>query len=288
MRLILGIGAQSNLRVTRRNAWLKLPIVASACVAALAAALTAQAQQASSTPAGAEASGGALEEVVVTAERREENIQNVPITVTAFSADTMQSRNLTDIKSLGNLTPGVYLDGVYLARTIGANQNLLDVDRVEILKGPQGTLLGANTIGGAISITTHTPGNEEKFTAQATGGSYDRRDFGFTGDMPLIKDVLLSTITVSSQVRDGYQKVIPYPQSSPYGQTPFVVDPQDAYPKSGYTTGDAYGGYNTQTIRGKLLWNASDKLTVTTTADWTHQDQEALPYTVLSTFTGNV
>jgi iron complex outermembrane receptor protein len=106
--------------------------------------------------------------------------------------------------------------------------------------------------------------------------------------LPIIKDTLLSSITVSSQVRDGYQTVIPYPTNSPYGETPFVVDPPTAYPKSGYTTGDAYGGYNTQTIRGKLVWNVSDKLTVTSTADWTHQDQEALPYTILGTFTGNV
>ena len=177
---------------------------------------------------------------MVTAERRSENIQNVPIAVTAFTADSLQSRNLVDIHALGNLSPGVnldsgapfsgdrsvlsasirgvgqddfafnlqpavgvYLDGVYLARTIGANQNLLDVDRVEILKGPQGTLFGANTEGGAISIVTHTPGNEEKFTAQATGGSFDRRDFGFTADLPIIKDTLLSSITVSSQDRDG-------------------------------------------------------------------------------------
>ncbi|HEV7391681.1 MAG TPA: TonB-dependent receptor plug domain-containing protein, partial [Burkholderiales bacterium] len=140
-----------------------------------------------------------LQEVVVTAERRSENIQNVPIAVSAFSAETLASRDLTDIHSLSNLTPGVnldsgapfsgdrsvlsasirgigqddfafnlnpgvgvYLDGVYLARTIGANQNLLDVDRIEILKGPQGTLFGANTIGGAISIITHTPTNEAR------------------------------------------------------------------------------------------------------------------------------
>ncbi len=239
MRLILGINARSNLRVTRRNAWLRLPIVASACVAALGAALSAQAQQAPGTLPSAEASGGALEEVVVTAERREENIQTVPITVTAFSAETMQSRNLVDIKSLGDLTPGVnldagapfsgdrsvlsasirgigqddfafnlnpgvgvYVDGVFLARTIGANQNLLDVDRVEILKGPQGTLFGANTIGGAISIVTHTPGDEQRFIAQATGGSYDRHDFGFTADIPIIKGTLLSSISVSSQAAD--------------------------------------------------------------------------------------
>ena len=289
-----------------------------------AAAVAQDATPSAAAPAEAPETGG-LQEIVVTAERRAENIQSVPIAVTAFTADTLQSRNLANVQTLGNLTPGVnldagapfsgdrsvlsasirgvgqddfafnlnpavgvYLDGVYLARTIGANQSLLDVDRVEILKGPQGTLFGANTEGGAISIVTHTPGNEEKFTAQATGGSFDRRDFAFTGDIPLIKDTLLSSITVSSQVRNGYVNVIPYPTSSPYGQTPFVVDPQDAYPKAAYATNDNYGGYNTQTIRGKLLWNVSDKLTITTTADWTHQDQTALPYTVLGTFTGNV
>ncbi len=297
-------------------------IVSGILLLAGATSVVAQVQEPQATTAP---ESGGLAEVVVTAERRSENIQNVPIAVTAFTADTLQSRNLNDIHSLGNLTPGVnldagapfsgdrsvlsasirgigqddfafnlnpavgvYLDGVYLARTIGANQNLLDVDRVEILKGPQGTLFGANTEGGAISIVTHTPGNEESFTAQATGGSYDRRDFAFTGDIPIIKDTLLSSITVSSQVRNGYVDVIPYPQSSPQGQTSYIVDPQTAYPKSSYQTGDNYGGYDTQTIRGKLLWHASDKLTVTFTADWTHQDQTALPYTVLGVYSGNL
>ena len=291
----------------------------------LLGAAPAFAQEQSPTTAPAAQESGGLAEVVVTAERRAENIQNVPIAVTAFTADALQSRNLSNVQTLGALSPGVnldagapfsgdrsvlsasirgigqddfafnlnpavgvYLDGVYLARTIGANQNLLDVDRVEILKGPQGTLFGANTEGGAISIVTHTPGNEEKFTAQATGGSFDRRDFAFTGDLPLIKDTLLSSITVSSQVRNGYVNVIPYPTNSPQGETSFVVDPQTAYPKSAYQTSDNYGGYNTQSIRGKLLWNASDKLTVTTTADWTHQDQTALPYEVLGVYSGNL
>jgi iron complex outermembrane receptor protein len=278
-----------------------------------------------SSGVAAAAAADALEAIVVTAERRSENVQNVPIAVTAFTGDTLQSRNLTDIHALGNVTPGVnldagapfsgdrsvlsasirgigqddfafnlnpgvgvYLDGVYLARTIGANQNLLDVDRVEILKGPQGTLFGANTEGGAISIITHTPGNEAKFIAQATGGSLNRRDFGFTADLPIIKDTLLSSITVSSQVRDGYVRVVPYPTNTPQGATSFVVDPQTAYPKAGYQTSDNYGGYNVQTIRAKLLWKASDNLTLTTTADWTHQDQTALPYTVLGVYSGNL
>jgi iron complex outermembrane receptor protein len=283
------------------------------------------AQEQASTTASAAPETGGLAEIVVTAERRAENIQNVPIAVTAFTADALQSRNLSSVQTLGALSPGVnldagapfsgdrsvlsasirgigqddfafnlnpavgvYLDGVYLARTIGANQNLLDVDRVEILKGPQGTLFGANTEGGAISIVTHTPGNEVKFTAQATGGSLDRRDFAFTADLPLIKDTLLSSITVSTQDRNGYVKSIPYPTNTPQGETPFVVDPQTVYPKAAYQTSDNFGGYNTQTIRGKLLWNVSDKLAVTTTADWTHQDQTALPYKILGIYSGSL
>lgn len=275
--------------------------------------------------ANAAAQEAQLQEVVVTAERRSENIQNVPIAVTAFTAEALASRNLTDVHSLSNLTPGVnldagapfsgdhsvlsasirgigqddfafnlnpgvgvYLDGVFLARTIGSNLNLLDVDRIEILKGPQGTLFGANTIGGAISIVTHTPGDETRFIAQATGGSLNRRDVSFTADLPLIKDVLLTSISVSSQNQTGWQKVIPYPTNSPYGEAPFVVDPQTAYPKSGYQTSDNYGGTGVTSMRAKALWNVSDKLNVTFTGDWSHEDQTALPYTILGIYTGNV
>jgi iron complex outermembrane recepter protein len=266
-----------------------------------------------------------LEEIVVTAEKRSENVQNVPIAITAFTAEALQSRNLVDVHSLSNLTSGVnldagapfsgdrsvlsasirgigqddfafnlnpgvgvYLDGVYLARTIGSNLQLLDVERIEVLKGPQGTLFGANTIGGAISIVTRTPGEDPSFIATATGGQYDRLDVGFTTDIPIIPGVLLSSLTVSSQKQTGWQNVIPYPANSPYGQTSFVVDPQTAYPKAGYTTGDTYGGTNVQVVRGKLLWNASDKLKVTFTSDWTYEDQTALPYTVLGTYSGNL
>src|SRR3954462_1821047 len=168
-----------------------------------------------------------LEEIVVTAQKREQNVQNVPIAITAFTAETLRDKGVGDIGMLTRFAPnvnldtgspfsgdtsvlsasirgigqddfafnldpgvGVYVDGVYLARTIGANQSLLDIDRIEILKGPQGTLFGRNTIGGAISIVTHTPGNDTRFIAQATGGSYNRRDVSFTADLPIIKDVL--------------------------------------------------------------------------------------------------
>jgi len=137
----------------------------------------------SQTPVGTDT--GSLEEIIVTAEKRTENIQEVPIAITAFSESDLRARGVTDIHSLSTLTPnvnldagspfsgsnsvlsasirgigqddfafnldpgvGVYVDGVYYARTVGANQNLLDVERIEILNGPQGTLFGRNTIGG--------------------------------------------------------------------------------------------------------------------------------------------
>ncbi len=231
-----------------------------------------------------------LEEVIVTSQRYEQDIQRVPIAVSAFTSETLKAKAVTDIHALTNLTPnvnldasspfsgdtsvlsasirgigqddfafnldpgvGVYLDGVFLARTIGANQNLLDVERVEILKGPQGTLFGRNTIGGAINIVTHVPGKEFSFRGEATGGSYNRTDLGFTADLP-ISDTLLSSITVSSEERDGYQDVIPYPAGTPLGDIPWVVDPPNAYPKAGFDTNEANGGKNLQVIRGKLLW----------------------------------
>jgi len=263
-------------------------------------------------------------QVFITASRREEKLQDVPIAVTAFTNETLVSRNMTDIHSLTNLTPsvnldagapfsgdrsvlsasirgigqddfafnlnpgvGVYLDGVFLARTIGANLNLLDIDRIEILRGPQGTLFGANTIGGAISVTTHNPGSTPSFVGTITGGQYNRRDIGFTADIP-ITDNLLSSITVATQNQTGWMRVIPYPTSSPWGATPYVVDPQTAYPKAGYTTGDNYGGTGVTSMRGKMVWKASDKFDVTFTADWRHQDQTALGYTVLGTYFGNL
>ncbi len=254
-----------------------------------------------------------LQEVVVTAQKREQNIQNVPIAITAFTSDTLRAKGVTDINALSQFTPnvnldasspfsgdssvlsasirgigqddfafnldpgvGVYLDGVFLARTIGANQNLLDVDRIEILKGPQGTLFGRNTIGGAINIVTHTPGTERRFRAQATVGRYNRRDFAFTADLPVTSNVL-SSITVSSLVRDGYQKSIPFPSS-----VPFTVDPPNAYPKAGFDTSSTNGGQNQQVVRGKLLWNATDNFTLTLSGDWQHQNQSATPSTILS------
>jgi len=260
------------------------------------------------------ADSGTLEEVIVTAEKRVENIQDVPIAITAFSESDLRAKGIVDIHSLSTLTPnvnldegspfsgsnsvlsasirgigqddfafnldpgvGVYVDGVYYARTVGANQNLLDVERVEVLNGPQGTLFGRNTIGGAISIVTRTPGDQFAAQAQVTGGSFDRRDVAVMVDIPLA-DNLLSTFTFSNQFQDGYQKRIPYPSPTPY-----VSDPVGALHSSGTEAFDTQGGTNQQVGRAKFLWKATDAVTATLSLDWTHTNQPSTANTVLAT-----
>jgi iron complex outermembrane receptor protein len=294
--------------------WTLLCSVAPAALIFVAGTLpgAAQAQQSAAGP-------NQLEEVTVTAEKRTEDVQQVPIAVTAFTSAALQDKGITDIHTLSNLAPnvnfdssspfsgsssilsasirgigqddfafnldpgvGVYVDGVYYARTVGANQNLMDVDRVEILKGPQGTLFGRNTIGGAISIVTRTPGDDYMVEGEATTGSYDRRDFAMTADIP-ITESLLSSITVSSLERDGYQKRVPYTQATPY-----ATEPTASFDQAGVESeGNTQGGQNQQTIRAKFLYKASTDLKFTLTADWTHEDQTVTPNTILQTEQNN-
>ena len=265
-----------------------------------------------------------LEEVVVTAQKVTQNVQDVPIAISTFNSSTLQTKGLTSLSRLTALTPnvnldsgapfsgdssvlsasirgigqddfafnldpgvGVYLDGVYLARTIGANQNLLDVDRIEVLKGPQGTLFGRNTIGGAISIVTHTPGNKFKVKGQATMGSYNRQDVQVMMDLP-ISDNLLTTISLSSQKRDGWQDVVPYPRGSSIQSNAYKVMGMADMPRSpGSHTSGHNGGQNIQAMRGKILFHATPNLDITVTGDYTHEDQSGLPNTIMGVFTLN-
>lgn len=300
------------MKIKLRKLLLRSPVVFVSTIALLGG-LQAQAQQ-----------NRMIEEVIVTAQKRVQSAQDVPIAITAFTSDTLQKKGITDVSRLTALTPnvnldggspfsgdssvlsasirgigqddfafnldpgvGVYLDGVYLARTIGANQNLLDVDRIEILKGPQGTLFGRNTIGGAINIVTHTPGEEFRVTGQATVGNYNRHDVQLMVDAP-ITDNLLSTLSLSSQTTDGYQDLTNYPSNSSIGQNPYMVMGQADMPKApGSHTDDDGGGKNVQAVRGKLLFHASNNLDVTIAGDFTHQDQSGLANTIMGVFTRN-
>lgn len=260
---------------------------------------------------------GVIEEITVTSQRFEQNIQDVPIAVTALTAEALEQKNISDVQQLTNLVPnvnldsaspfsgtsaqlsayirgigqndfafnfdpgvGVYLDGVYLARTIGANVDLLDVERIEVLKGPQGTLFGRNTIGGAISVVTRRPANEFNYKAEVIGGDFHRLDVRGAADLPLIADKLLSTIAFSSKTRDGYQRRIAFP-----GAENFVNDPITSYLHAGYQSNDREGSQGEQNARVKLLWVPSDTFEVTFAADYSNVDQSATANSILQTVT---
>jgi iron complex outermembrane recepter protein len=278
-----------------------------------------------------------LEEVTVTATRRSENIQDVPIAVTAITAQQLESKGINDVAKLSAIAPnvtldagtpfsgsdtvlaayirgigqndfafnqdpgvGVYVDGVYLARSVGSNTNMLDVERVEILKGPQGTLFGRNTIGGAISVVTRDPGKEFMFKGSVTGGSYNRLDVQATTDIPF-SDTVRSSLSISQAKRDGYQRRIPFtnlinlasvpgnaglalvPDCGPPGATcSFATDDSTRFPAAGYGNSDREGGVDQWSARGKLVVEPNESFKLTFSADYQNVDQAASPNTALA------
>lgn len=259
----------------------------------------------------AENSGG-VEEIIVTAQKRSENVQNVPIAVAAFGGEALREKGVDNVSQLSNLTPsvqlsqssqflsspsvlsgfirgigqddfaanfeagvGTYIDGVFLARNAGSNVDLMDVQRVEILKGPQGTLFGRNTIGGAISVVTREPAKDFGFSGQVTGGRYNRIEVGGVIDLPL-SDRVRSSIAFSHKSRDGFQKRIPFP-----GASGFVFDADTLFPQLNYRALNTAGGNNEQSIRGKVVIDASDRTTITFAADYTHGRSSGTPGVLL-------
>ena len=210
-----------------------------ASLAALGFSQAAYAQDASATaePAPqAETGSTGLQDIVVTARRSNESLQSVPVAVTALSGEFLERQNFNDatalprlapsltiekqpsslsaatvyIRGIGNQEPsalseqgvGIYLDGVYLARSAGAVFDLLDLERVEVLRGPQGTLFGRNTIGGALQLVSKKPTDDFHLTAKAGYGNFDewyvrsRVDTGYIGNSPF-------KLSISAQHREA-------------------------------------------------------------------------------------
>lgn len=253
-------------------------------------------------------------EIVVTAQKRSESAQTVPIAISAFSASALQERAVGSVSQLSGLSPnvnldagtpfsgspavlaafirgigsddfafnidpgvGIYVDGVYLARSVGANQDLLDVERVEILKGPQGTLFGRNTIGGAISVVTRSPGKDLAFKGDLSTGSFNLFQARGSLDLPLA-DQLGAAITFGVKTRTGYMKRIAFPDALARN-----VTSDRAFPASGYASSDTEGGDNNWNLRGKLRWSG-EHVKVTLAGDYTHEDSTGLPNKLLGAF----
>lgn len=253
------------------------PLAIAVALSSLPAAT--QAQQGKTT--GAE---NVLEEIMVTARRREEGLQSAPIAISAYTGETLAYRGVTRLDEITRFVPsmtlennpsfggasnsaaiylrgvgqkeflpttepgvGLYVDGVYIARSVGAILDLIDVERLEVLRGPQGTLFGRNTIGGAINITTVRPEPGGELGGKIAGlyGTDDRTNIKGAIHVP-INDTLAARLSVAYLSQDGY------------------VDRTD---------GTDLGDDDTLTGRLAVTWEPTDRLTVNIHADATSDDE---------------
>ena len=237
-------------------------------------------------------SGLALEEVIVTARRREESLQSTPVAVTALTGAALEARAAASIDAVSQFVPNVqfdgaaalsggaynatvfirgigqndfaifsdpgaamYLDGVYLGRSIGGVMDAVDLERIEVLRGPQGTLFGRNTIGGAVNIVSKQPTDQFEGEISLTGGSFDRFDGKAVVNIPL-SETFSTRFTVASLNRDGYQKRL--------------------------TDGKDPGDRDAQIGRVQALWNAAEDIDVTISLDATRVRQNSAPLTLIA------
>lgn len=220
----------------------------------------------------------ALEEVMVYAQKRVESLQDVPISVTAIPGESIQEGEIMSIQDVAAITPnftvtqfnigepqyfirgigstndsagsdpavGTFIDDVYIGRTGGASMDLYDLERIEVLRGPQGTLFGKNVVGGAVSIYTLKPSQDFSAKLGATVGNYGQHIYRglVTGGLT---DTIAGKFSFSQSERDGYVEN--------------VLDGLD------------YGGADNLSMRGQLLFQPSDSVEVLFGADYSTDDQ---------------
>lgn len=248
------------------------------CSSALVMANPAQAQN---QDASAE-DEARLGTVTVTARKVEESLQNTPVSVTAVTGDDLEAKEIDNTADLGRLAPnlvitqgqgvsgnasagayfirgigqidfllntdpgvGVYVDGVYLARSMGSLLDLIELDRVEVLRGPQGTLFGRNTIGGAVNLVSRAPTDEFEANAKATFGSFERQEVQASIN-GAITDGLFGRFTALYRDREGWVDRV--------------------------TDGSTLGAEETLALRGALRFEPTEALTLDLAVDYAETD----------------
>jgi len=265
--------------------WLAPPALAQ--TEETAPAEEAQSESADGAEAEAE-TAGRLEEIMVTARRVEERLQDTPVSVAAFSADDLEERQTFTTELLQQVTPnlqftndsvlsgnnsastifirgigqidptssvdpgvGLYIDDVYMGQSIGGTMEFRDIKSVQVLRGPQGTLFGRNTVGGAILLTTNEPGDEFGGTFRGGLGSDALRDGFLAFDAPF-----------SPQFRSRFT---------------FGIRQQDGF-VSRTQTGEDLGDTNTFTGTAKFVWMPNDTFHARFAFDVTHSDENGNPF----------
>jgi iron complex outermembrane receptor protein len=220
----------------------RLRMASGVCVFLAAGGAWAAGADSATTASGSDTG---LQEIVVTARRFSENLQNVPIAVSAVSASTIQTQDVTNLEDLNSFVPnfkisadratsstinvyirgvgqsdplwgnepgvGVYIDDIYLARPQTALLDVIDVQDLEILRGPQGTLYGKNTIAGAIKYVTRDIDGPATLTVSATGGNYGEHDEKLYFSTPVIDDHVYFGIALADLQHRGYGEVVAQP-----------------------------------------------------------------------------
>src|SRR5690554_3102101 len=250
---------------------------------------------------------GALEEVIVTAEFRQANVQDTPIAITAVTSSMMEARSQTNVFEIAAQAPnvtlkpagagigpamiafirgigqtafnyalepgvGVYVDDVYYPTLTGTLLDLLDLDRVEVLRGPQGTLAGKNSVGGAIKLYSRQPSAENGGSIGLTYGSFDRVEFRGSGDFTIVEDKLYARVAGVSRSRDGYVTRLDYRCVHPDSNVPTFSTGHLSNCELGKEGGQNYTGG-----RFNLSWLPSDSVQVTVIADAINDQSQAQP-----------
>jgi iron complex outermembrane receptor protein len=275
-----------------------------ATLASVAVAGPAIADQASGTT-------DSLEEIVVTAQFRQQNLQDTPLAITAINAEMMEQRGQMSLHDLGQQAPnvqlvetggafgpgmtasirgigqadfdpafapgvGIYIDDVYYTSLTGSNFALLDLDRVEILRGPQGTLSGANSEGGSIKIYSVKPQGDDTGSVKVSYGQRNLIDVQGMADVSLISDYLFMRISGVDHQQDGYVTRIDYGCAFPNSGIPAVGGLQQN------CVAGKEGGKDYQGGRVALRWVPADNFEANLTADVTIDNSETAAVTLLA------
>jgi len=259
----------------------------------------------------AEDTGGTLEEVVVTAQFRAQNLQDTPIAITAVNAEMLEARGQTSIAQIAAQAPnvslrpqpqnggsgliafirgvgqvdfnyaldpgvGVYVDDVYIPTLSSSLLELMDLDRVEILRGPQGTLAGKNAIGGAIKLFSAKPKGDDSGSLRVSYGSYNALNVRGMADMKL-SDTVSLRVSGMSRGSDGYVGMLDYGQTHPTSNVP-----QNTTRGRGNSDYQTMGGQNIVAGRAALRFTPNDALEINLSTDYTRERSEAIPTVVIA------
>jgi iron complex outermembrane receptor protein len=272
-----------------------------ACGAAVAVVLSAPAATAAENEQVT-----TLEEIVVTAQFRQTALQDTPIAITAVTGEMLDARSQTSVTDIANQAPnvvlkpsaaafgpgvsafirgvgqydtsfalepgvGMYIDGVYYSTVLGSDFDLMDLERVEILRGPQGTLAGKNSLGGAVKLYSRRPDAESAAFVEGTYGSDNRHDFRGASNFTLVPDKLFARLTGLSRTRDGYVDRMDYACTHPGTTVATNVI------KGGSCRLGTLGGQNVQALRAQLRWMPSESLDINLSADITDDRSSLTP-----------